>query len=137
MLDDWCDQSQTQCLRSVDTGPAQAGDYVELRIVDTGTGMDEVTREKVFDPCFSTKGENGAGLCLSQIFDFVTRACGGVKVYSELGGGSEFVLYFPRYFDPAATTEVESVVAAMFLGGGKRFLSSMTKRLCENWQPSR
>ncbi|MEZ0154544.1 MAG: hypothetical protein AB9Q22_06545 [Candidatus Reddybacter sp.] len=40
---------------------------------------------------------------------------GGVKVYSALGGGGEFVLSFPRYFDPAATTEVELVVAAMFL----------------------
>ena len=67
-------------------GLPRGGDYVELRIVDTGTGMDDVTREQIFDPFFSTKGEKGTGLGLSQVFGFVSRGGGGIKVYSELGG---------------------------------------------------
>ncbi|OUS14343.1 hypothetical protein A9Q89_00085 [Gammaproteobacteria bacterium 53_120_T64] len=80
-------------------GLPEAGDYVELRLADTGSGMDQATREQIFDPFFTTKGEKGTGLGLSQVFGFVTRAGGGVKVYSELGFGSEFVLYFPRYLE--------------------------------------
>ena len=103
-------------------GLPQAGDYVELRIVDTGAGMDEVTREQIFDPFFSTKGEKGTGLGLSQVFGFVTRAGGGVKVYSEPGHGSEFVLYFPRYLDPAVATGTESTAYSDVPGGGEQIL---------------
>jgi len=72
-------------------------EYVQLRITDNGTGMDEVTKEKIFDPFFSTKGKDGSGLGLSQVFGFVKRSGGTIKVYSELNHGSEFVVYFPRY----------------------------------------
>ena len=74
-----------------------AGDYVVLSITDTGCGMDETTKEKIFDPFYSTKGEQGTGLGLSQVYGFVERSGGTIKVYSELGKGTRFVLYFPRY----------------------------------------
>ncbi|VAW68951.1 diguanylate cyclase/phosphodiesterase (GGDEF & EAL domains) with PAS/PAC sensor(s) [hydrothermal vent metagenome] len=72
------------------------GDYILLSVTDTGRGMDENTREKIFDPFFSTKGEQGTGLGLSQVYGFVKRSKGEIKVYSEPGQGSRFALYFPR-----------------------------------------
>ena len=77
----------------------EPGDYVQLSLTDTGCGMDEATKEKIFDPFFTTKGEKGTGLGLSQVFGFVKRTGGTIKVYSELSHGTEFVLYFPRYFN--------------------------------------
>lgn len=73
-----------------------AGDYVVLSVTDTGCGIDEVTKDKIFDPFFTTKGEGGTGLGLSQVYGFIKRSNGAIRVTSELGQGSHFVMYFPR-----------------------------------------
>lgn len=72
------------------------GDYVLASITDTGCGMDKETREQIFDPFFSTKGTEGTGLGLSQVYGFVKQSKGTVKVYSELNQGTQFAFYFPR-----------------------------------------
>ena len=71
------------------------GEYIVMRISDTGFGMDKLTQSKIFDPFFSTKGDQGTGLGLSQVYGFMERSHGTIKVYSELGKGSSFALYFP------------------------------------------
>ena len=76
----------------------KVGDYVQLKIIDSGCGMDTYTKEKIFDPFYSTKGNNGTGLGLSQVYGFVSRSGGAISVESKLDNGSEFTLYFPRYF---------------------------------------
>lgn len=73
------------------------GDYVLLSMTDTGCGMNEETKEKIFEPFFSTKGEQGTGLGLSQVYGFVHSSGGAIKVDSEPGKGSQFSLYFPRH----------------------------------------
>ncbi len=93
-------QTSNQTFNAVDSaalGLEKPGEYVNLNIIDTGTGMSATIREKVFDPFFSTKGDGGTGLGLYQVFGFVKRSGGTIKVYSELGQGSKFSLYFPRY----------------------------------------
>ncbi|MBV1928044.1 MAG: PAS domain S-box protein [Gammaproteobacteria bacterium] len=75
----------------------KTGHYIEVSIADTGTGMDKETKDKIFDPFFSTKGEKGTGLGLSQAYGFMERSSGSIKVYSEPGYGSRFSLYFPLY----------------------------------------
>jgi two-component system, cell cycle sensor histidine kinase and response regulator CckA len=72
-------------------------DYLRLSITDTGCGIDKEILESIFDPFFSTKGTEGTGLGLSQVYGFVERAGGTIKAYSQKGRGSEFSLYFPRY----------------------------------------
>jgi len=83
----------------------KAGDYVMISIEDTGKGMDKSTREKIFDPFFSTKGEQGTGLGLSQVYGFVKRSGGDVKVYSMPAKGTRFELYFPRSFRSEVVSE--------------------------------
>ncbi len=75
----------------------EAGDYVVLNVADTGCGMDADTLERLFEPFFSTKGDKGTGLGLSQVYGFVERSHGAIKVYSILGHGTYFEIYFPRY----------------------------------------
>jgi len=72
------------------------GDYVLLCVTDTGSGMDDATRERIFDPFYTTKGEKGSGLGLSQVYGFVERSGGAIKVFSELGHGTRFAIYIPK-----------------------------------------
>jgi signal transduction histidine kinase len=72
------------------------GDYVTLRVRDTGAGMDEATRSHIFEPFFSTKpSSQGTGLGLWIVRDIMERSGGAIDVRSTPGAGSEFVLYFP------------------------------------------
>lgn len=74
------------------------GDYVSLDIIDTGEGIKSSDIEKIFDPFYTTKGNLGTGLGLSQVYGFVNRSKGAVTVISTLGKGTHFTLYFPRCF---------------------------------------
>lgn len=100
----------------------EQGDYVLLSITDSGFGMDSSTREKIFDPFFSTKGEKGTGLGLSQVYGFVKRSGGTVNVYSELGHGTRFSIYFPRYEDNADSKDTEEANIKVNLDGTETIL---------------
>lgn len=84
----------------------EPGDYVLLSISDTGCGIDETDREKIFDPFYSTKGEQGTGLGLSQVYGFITRCGGTITVDSKLAQGTRFTLYFPRYLGEINDTDL-------------------------------
>jgi PAS domain S-box-containing protein len=72
-------------------------DQVCLQVKDTGTGMDEKTRTRLFEPLFTTKPRGrGTGLGLHITRLAVERAGGSIAVESELGVGSQFTLSFPR-----------------------------------------
>ena len=75
----------------------QAGDYIEISVTDTGSGIAPENIEKVFQPFFTTKGpEAGSGLGLSMIYGFVKQSGGHIKIYSEVGHGTSVKLYLPR-----------------------------------------
>lgn len=88
--------------------------YVEIRISDTGTGMDEVTRQRIYEPFFSTKGiGKGTGLGLSVAYGIIENHRGYIDVTSAVGKGTSFSIFLPAMprFSQASLTQEFSRMA--------------------------
>ncbi len=99
---------------AIDVAPGQ---YVMLRVADTGTGMDADTLAHVFEPFFTTKPVGkGTGLGLSTVYGIVKQANGFITADSAPGVGSTFCVYLPRAEEQADSIEASPANAQDYQG---------------------
>ena len=97
------------------------GAYVMIVVSDTGGGIPAQDLDKVFEPFFTTKdGGKGSGLGLSMVYGFIKQSNGHVAVASEIGQGTSFKLYLPRY--DGAPDEAAVRKSPQAVGGTERVL---------------
>ncbi len=99
----------------------EPGPYVVVRVEDDGPGLDPETREKAFEPFFSTKGEEGTGLGLSMVYGFARQSGGRIRLEPRVGGGTSATLWLPRYTGDIPHQEDVSTCAPIS-GGGELIL---------------
>jgi PAS domain S-box-containing protein len=99
----------TAANRVIDTGyvlehaDAKVGEYVEIAVTDSGTGIAPEIAARIFEPFFTTKESGrGSGLGLSMVYGFISQSGGHIALDSEPGVGTTFRLFLPRAGGSAA-----------------------------------
>lgn len=85
----------------------RAGERLELRFADSGTGMADDVRERIFEPFYTTKGVQGTGLGLAVSYGIIERHEGTISVESKLGEGTTLVIQLPAFAPAEGEASVE------------------------------
>lgn len=101
---------------------ARAGEFVCLRVADTGHGMPPAVMRRMFEPFFTTKEVGkGTGLGLATVFGIVKQHDGWIELASQVGVGTTFEVYFPRA-TPTAALEAQKLQEIKARGGSETVL---------------
>ncbi|PKI16085.1 hybrid sensor histidine kinase/response regulator [Colwellia sp. 12G3] len=84
-----------------------AGEYVCLEVTDNGAGMDEETKEKIFEPFYTTKF-TGRGLGMSAVLGIIKSHAGALQLFSQLGQGTTFKVYLPALLNEHNMSDKEN-----------------------------
>lgn len=97
------------------------GEFVAIQVRDTGVGMSEDVRQRVFEPYFTTKQSgHGTGLGLAQVYGIVTQSGGTVRVESTVNVGTKVIMCLPRSLElPAAQQVDKRTMSTRGLAGAK------------------
>ena len=94
------------------------GEYITLKVTDNGCGMDDETKNRVFEPFYTTKF-TGRGLGMSAVLGIITAHNGAIQLTSESGKGTTFCVYLPIQLKKSATeSSLKQVATEQWLGSG-------------------
>jgi len=104
-------------------GPEPAAKaYGALEVSDTGSGMSDEVKQRLFEPYFTTKNQAGTGLGLATVQSIVTQLGGAIQVFSEVRQGTLFRVVLPLVVEAGPERALSSAVAGVRRGMGERIL---------------
>ncbi len=118
--------------------PTQSGSYILLAVSDTGTGIDDETRQHIFEPFFTTKQVGkGTGLGLATVYGIVKQSGGYIWIYSEVGVGTTFKIYLPRVDgaglleETPLSTEIPNGTETILLVEDEEIVRNLSRQILE------
>ncbi|MDX1928412.1 MAG: PAS domain-containing protein [Pirellulaceae bacterium] len=124
-----CIHNQLEAAAGLEELPS--GEYVQFQVSDTGVGMTEDVKARIFEPFFSTKGVGkGTGLGLSTVYGIVKQNNGAITVESEPGAGATFRILFP--IEKAQVPVIEKAAPTPIAGGTETILLAEDEDLVRN-----
>ncbi len=111
---------------------ARPGEFVVLRVSDTGHGIPPEIRQRIFEPFFTTKRPGqGTGLGLAMVFGIVKQHQGWIDCHSETGCGTRFDIYLPRFVEGTGISP-EPAAAPTSNGGSETILVVDDEQMIRN-----